>query len=139
MKFRYQKIPLHGYDPRRPLVPRPFVPVHLYNKGRSTRAPFYGLLDSGADQVLLPSDLAFEVGIEDISQGRSEAIVGVAGQQANVYYFDLELQAVGDDRRLELPIGFSEVIYIPLIGRTFFAYFHSIVFSEQKEEVELKT
>lgn len=138
MKFRYQKIPLHGHDPRKPFVPRPFIPIHLHSKKKSTRAPFYTLLDSGADRVLLPADLALEVGLEDIGRGKGEAIVGVAGQQANVYYFDLELQVVGDSRRLAVPVGFSEVVYIPLLGRTFFAHFRSIVFEEQKEEVELK-
>ena len=137
MKFRYQKIPLRDHDPRKPFVPRPFIPVHLHNKQKSTPAPFYALLDSGADQVLLPAELALEVGIEDIGRGRGEAIVGVAGQQANVYSFDLELQVVGDSRRLAVPVGFSEVVYIPLLGRTFFAHFRSIVFEEEKEEVEL--
>lgn len=138
MKFRYQKIPFHGHDPRKPLIPRPFLPVYLHNRERSTRSPYYALLDSGADNVLLPLELAKEVGIEDITQGWLEPIVGVAGQQANVYYHNLAMQIVGDSRRLELPVGFSELIYIPLLGRTFFRYFRLVVFNEEKEEVELK-
>lgn len=138
MKFRYQKIPFHGYNPQRPLIARPFIPVILHYKNKATRAPYYALLDSGADNVLLPAELAAEVGIEDVTLGRSEPILSVIGQKADVYYHDAALQLVGDSRILELPVGFSEFIYIPLLGRRFFSNFKAVVFSEQKEVVEFK-
>lgn len=137
MKFRYQKIPFHGHDPKKPLVPRPYLPIYLYNKNKGTNA-FYALLDSGADNILLPSELAQVVDIKNISDGKVESIIGVAGQTADVYFHNLEIQVVGDSRKLIVPVGFSELIYIPLIGRTFFQHFKSVIFNEVKEEIELK-
>jgi hypothetical protein len=138
MKFRYQKIPFFGHDPRKPLIPRPLIPVYLHGKERSIRSPYYALLDSGADNVLFPADLTKEINIADIAQGRRESIIGIAGQRAEAYFFDLELQILGDTRRLLTVIGFSDQIFIPILGRSFFAHFKSITFSETKGEVELK-
>lgn len=139
MKFRYQKLPFRGHDPRRPLIARPYLPVYLHSETSSTRSPYYALFDSGADNVLLPAELAREVGVADIRSGAGpEHTIGIAGQRAEVYYFNLALQLVGDARRLPTPIGFSETIFIPILGRSFFAHFRSVVFNENGEEVELK-
>lgn len=139
MKFPYQKT-YHAADPRRPLIARPFLPVYLHGKTKSARAPFFALLDSGADYVLFPSDLAKEVGIDDITTGRYEPIAAITGQNAEVYYHDgLSIQLLGDNRRLPTVIGFSDKIILPVLGRSFFRHFKSVVFNEAKEEVELKT
>lgn len=139
MKFRYQKLPYLGHDPSQPFIARPYLPVHLHGSGKSTRSPYYALLDSGADHVLLPADLAKEIGIAHIRTGRGPTFtVGIANQRAEVYYFDLALQLVGDARHLPIRIGFSDAIFIPILGRSFFRHFTSVTFSEAKEEVELK-
>ncbi|MFH1192708.1 MAG: hypothetical protein V1656_00075 [Candidatus Jorgensenbacteria bacterium] len=44
-------------------MPRPYIPVYLIGKTKSTPSPYYALLDSGADKVLMPADLAQEVWI----------------------------------------------------------------------------
>jgi len=139
MKFRYQKLPSPSHDTRTPLVPRPYLPIYLHTGTKSTRSPYYALLDSGADVVLFPTDLAVEIGITDITTGRGpRPIIGVAGQRADVYYHDLELQLLGDTRRLPTAVGFSDHITMPLLGRSFFTHFTSVIFHEGKEQIEFR-
>ena len=138
MKFRYQRFPFGTYDPRKPLVARPFVPVYLVGNERRTQSPYFVLLDSGADRVIFPADLAREVGVARIEAGALEPAIGIANQRANVYYHKLAVQVLGDARILPLDVGFSRDVLLPLLGRTFFRHFKAIIFNEAKEEVELK-
>jgi len=139
MKFRYQKLPLGYYNPKHPLVPRPFLPIHLVGINRKTEAPFWALLDSGADRVIMPIDLAQEVGVYNVEQGRPEPAMGISGQPVPVYYHPLNIQVIGNSNLLPIEIGFMSAIPIPLLGRSFFKHFTSVIFHEEKEEVELKT
>ncbi len=136
MKFKYLKFP--EADPSKPFIGRPLVPVYLHGENISTESPYFALVDSGADYVLFPADLAIAVGIEDINTGEKGEIVGIAGQKAAVYYHNLELQIQGSDRKLPVEVGFSKEIYMPVLGRSFFRHFRSVNFSEQQEEVELR-
>ncbi|MEK7193185.1 MAG: hypothetical protein AAB652_00130 [Patescibacteria group bacterium] len=138
MKFEYQKFILGSHDPRKPLVARPLIPVSLHGNGMKTRSPYFALLDSGADRVIFPADLAAEVGIPDIEKGELEPAVGIAGQRADVYYHNLALQVLGDTRVLPTAVGFSRTVSLPILGRSFFKHFKVVTFSESKEEVELK-
>lgn len=138
MKFRYQKIPFQGHDSRRPLIPRPYIPIYLLGKAKSTPSPYYALLDSGADKVLMPAELAAEVGIENITKGILEPAVGIANQRTDVYYHDgLALKLLGDTKAYPTPVGFSGEIVTPILGRSFFTHFKAVIFSEGKEEIEL--
>ena len=138
MKFRYQKIPFYGHDPRKPFIARPFIPVYLYGKIKKAASPYYALLDSGADTILFPSDLAKAIGINDITNGKLELVIGIAGQKAEIYFHAAELEIVDDSRKLSVTVGFSDAIFIPILGRSFFRHFKSVIFSEPKEEVEFK-
>jgi hypothetical protein len=138
MKFKYQKFPFEGADPNRPLIARPLVPVYLLGSSLKTESPYYALLDSGADRVIFPADLAEAVGVTDIRTGRSESTMGIAGQRADVYYHQLALRILGDSEALKTEIGFSEQIALPILGRTFFVHFKAVAFAEAKEEIELR-
>ena len=138
MKFRYQKIPFRGHDPQKPFIARPFIPVYLHGKIKKAESPYYALLDSGADNILFPSDLAQEIGIDAITSGKLELVMGIAGQKAGVYFHTAALEVVGDSRKLPVIVGFSDVIFIPILGRSFFRHFKSVIFDESKAEVELK-
>lgn len=139
MKFRYQKLPFRGHDTRKPFVARPLIPVYLHGKERSARRSYYALLDSGADTILFPAELAYEIGITDLTQGRSDMTMGIGGQTIETHYFDdLGIEVVGYPRKLPATIGFSKEIFIPILGRSFFLHFKAVIFSETKEEVELK-
>jgi hypothetical protein len=59
VKFHYQKLPVGKFrDPGAPLIARPFIPVYLIGYSQRTESPYYALVDSGADGVLFPADLA---------------------------------------------------------------------------------
>ncbi|MEK7651372.1 MAG: hypothetical protein AAB377_02480 [Patescibacteria group bacterium] len=139
MKFSYQKLPFEGFDTRQPLIARPILPVYLHGKNHRTPSPYYALLDSGADKILMPAELAEVVGIKDFTKGRLEPTVGIANQRADVYYHDnLSIEIVGHSKKLSISIGFSDKIFLPILGRSFFIHFKSVIFSERKEEIELK-
>lgn len=101
-------------------------------------SPYYALLDSGADRIIFPSDLALEIGINNIKTGRSEPTLGIAGQAADVYYHQASLQVVGDARKFSVEVGFSEKITLPILGRTFFAHYKAVIFYEPKGTIEFK-
>lgn len=141
MKFPYQKLPiLQDSDPQKPKIARPYVPVYLHGPRGKTDAPFYALLDSGADQVLLPAELAEVVGIDDFKNTKQHSrTVGVASQVTETYYHDLHLQIEGDTRTLPTTVGFAEDVVVPLLGRALFKHFRLVIFDEAGEQVDLKT
>ncbi|MEK7626580.1 MAG: hypothetical protein AAB399_00215 [Patescibacteria group bacterium] len=96
-------------------------------------------MDSGADKVLMLAELAGFVGINDFTKGRLEPTIGIANQRADVYYHDnLSIEVVGHSKKLSTSVGFSDKIFLPILGRSFFAHFKSVIFSENKEEMELR-
>ena len=101
------------------------------------------MLDSGADGVLMHSDFASALGIEDIKTGTLDKTLGIWNQVVNVYYHDdIEIQIIGDSRKLQTRVGFIESAeprqIIPLLGRTFFKHFKAVIFEENNERIELK-
>lgn len=121
MKFRYQKLPIGPRDSRKPLIARPFVPVYLFGKTQSTESPYYALLDSGADRIIFPSELADAVGV-DIVKGIHEPTMGIGNQKVDVYFHKLNIQVLGDSRKLTTEVGFAENVIIPILGRSFFKH-----------------
>lgn len=120
MKFSYQKLPFAGHDTRQPLIARPILPVYLHGQKSSTPSPYYALLDSGADKVLMLAELAGFVGINDFTKGRLEPTIGIANQRADVYYHDnLSIEVVGHSKKLSTSVGFSDKIFLPILGRSF--------------------
>lgn len=118
------------------------LPVVLH-RGTESTLPIYALLDSGADKTLMPSDLAVSLGVADFKNGKLEPTTGVGQQRVDVFYHgDIEVELVGDGRRLSIEIGFIETLptrrILPLLGRTFFSQFKSITFEERNELMELK-
>ena len=105
--------------------------------------PFFAMLDSGADGVLMHSDLALAIGITDIKTGTLDKTLGIGNQVVDVYYHDdIEIQIIGDNRKLQTRVGFIESDnprqVIPLLGRTFFKHFRAVIFEENNERIELK-
>ncbi len=84
IKFQYQKLPFGKQVPNQPLISRPFVPVHLLGKdGTKTTAPIYALLDSGADQIIFPSDVASVVGIDALKSGTVQPPISFSNETSN--------------------------------------------------------
>jgi len=139
MKFSYQKLPIHqSANPSAPRISRPYLPIYLHRGRFSTPSPYYALLDSGADNVLMPIELAEAVGIKDITTSRrSGKTVGIGSQTVDIYFCKLEIQVLGSTRKLPIIVGFGK-IEIPILGRDFFKHFRSVIFNEERENIELK-
>lgn len=137
MKFRYQKFPYSGPDKTKQWVSRPFILVRFHGLDSQQTPSIYALLDSGADGVLLPSDIAVGIGIKDFHSGVREYNFGIGQQTVETYLFDLGLEIIGDGRVLPVRIGFSEKIAFPIIGRIAFSYFKTVAFHQKQAEVEL--
>ncbi len=120
----------------------PFIPIAIY-RGKENTMPFFAMLDSGADGVLMHSDFASALGIEDIKTGILDKTLGIGNQIVDVYYHDdIEIQIIGDGRKLKTRVGFMESgvprQIIPLLGRSFFKHFKAVIFEENNERIELK-
>lgn len=116
----------------------------MLHRGEESTLPFFALLDSGADQIVMSSDFAEPLGITNIKTGTLEQTIGVGSQVVDVYYHEgIEVQVAGDSKKLPTRIGFVESgpdtkRVPPLLGRTFFKHFKSVSFQENNEVVELK-
>ena len=66
-----------------------------------------------------------------------ESAVGIAGQRADVYYHNLNIEVLGDSRSFPTEVGFSRTILLPILGRTYFRHFRMVAFHEGTEEMEL--
>ena len=68
----------------------------------------------------MPAELAGFVGINDFTKGRLEPTIGIANQRADVYYHDnLSIEVVGHSKKLSTSVGFSDKIFLPILGRSF--------------------
>ena len=122
-----------------PHLLHPEIAVSLHGNGRQTPSSYYALLDSGADRTIFSADIAAYIGVTDIETGVREPTLGIAGQKTDVYYHsNLSIQIWGDDKRFPTVVGFSKDIAFPILGRSFFYHFQSVIFYEQKEQVELR-
>jgi len=137
--FQYQKMPIYGGEATRVFIARPYIPVYLISRTKRTPSPYYALLDSGADRVIFPADLANAVGIEDIKyNARYEPTIGIGKQSVEVYFHKLAIKVLGEDRELSTEIGFANNFTVPILGRSFFRHYKAVIFEEAKERVELK-
>jgi hypothetical protein len=118
--------------PYRALVPggsradlKPGIPVVIH--GPNGHIPMYGLIDSGADDALLPLGIAAGLGI-DLTKCRRKTCA-TAGGPANVYVWpdniEIEVQQMGG-MRVSAPCRFSDglPVVLMLLGRNdFFSAF----------------
>lgn len=89
------------------------------------------------------SDFALALGIPDVKTGILNKTLGIGNQIVDVYYHnDIEIQVIGDTRKLKTRVGFMESSeprqIIPLLGRSFFKHFKKVIFEENDERIELK-
>lgn len=84
MKFPYVKLP--SFDPRRPWVIRPLIPV-VIEANHQTSPEFLALLDSGADRCLFHADIARALGLS-METGVRHSFAGIEGGKINEKPFD---------------------------------------------------
>ena len=84
MKFPYTQYDVEP-TPSQPgvsVVFRPVIPFRL--TGATAGAVFYGLLDSGADETLIPKEIADHIGVESISD-QTGTILSASGEMPATY------------------------------------------------------
>jgi hypothetical protein len=104
--FRFRPHPLPGTGS--PLLPRdrPILDLHIHGPAATRKVE--ALVDTGADDVILPVDLARPLGL-DLTQARSRG-TRVVGGRVTTYFFPVELEIVvaPDDRlRWAATVGFG--------------------------------
>lgn len=138
MIFDYEE--LEFYDPessRRGKIYRPIVTVQLIKRGFKL-FPIECLLDSGADTIIFPADLAgfFKV---NYKKGISTDFHVADGGLAKLFEVSYEKHGIDiflDDVRIKEKIHFSVGQKMPLLGQDFFKYF-KVIFERGKRKFSL--
>ena len=116
----------------------PFIPVYITDKDNNTYE-YTGLLDSGADNTVLPKDLALSLGLKLGEKTESAGIGGSA--EVRKSKMSLTIKGEREAYNLAIPVlilmeNYSDVPL--LLGRNgFFDHFH-ITFRQNEEKIKLK-
>lgn len=133
--FRYANVP----RPDGTLRHAPYVPIYIQDKkGKQIR--IVSLIDSGADDTVVPKDLAILLGLSE--KGNETETAGIGGR-VRVKESRLSLSVRGEHEQysFEIPVLIlqDENINVPLLlGRHgFFEHFH-ITFKQDQQKIVLK-
>ena len=133
--FRYVHVP----RPDGTLRHAPFIPVHLTNKFERSME-VVALLDSGADNTVVPKDLAEVLGLKE---SKEETDTGGIGGTVKVRKSRLRFKLKGNREKYSLDVPVlvlqDRKVDVPLLlGRHgFFEYFH-ITLKQDEEKIVLK-
>lgn len=137
MKFSYLKLRL-GEGPNEPIRPRPFIRVRISTRENASDFIWiYALIDSGADQSVLPAEIARRLHI-DLGASPSVAVKGIGGGRANAQMHPVTI-AVDESWKMIIAVAFvDDEQTLPILGQEGF-FDHAIVtFNRPKEEIELR-
>ncbi len=89
------------------LILRPVITIGI--AGTKSVARWDALVDTGADETLLPLSLASLLGVELDQEATSQA-AGISGDKLTIYYGDVELQIVDGNKTVtwKTIVGFVE-------------------------------
>ena len=133
--FRYVHVPRQDGTLRR----APFIPIIVRNKFGKTMN-VVALLDSGADNTVIPKDLADVLGLKEHNV---EAETGGIGGKVKVKKsrFSFRIKGVRESYSLDVPVLVLQEanMDVPLLlgRRGFFENFH-ITFKQNEEKIVLK-
>ena len=138
------KFPYRAYDvqpsaarPSVTAVYRPVIPVRVI--GVSNDAVFFGLVDTGADETVLPAFLATQLGV-DVDRHETTPFRGIGGQVVHVSHGTVTLE-VGKGRgaiRWEARCGFLDGPAVAILGQQGFLERFTATFSSEHKELTLK-
>ncbi len=143
MKFPFQHYrtapsPLDGSDE----LWRPEIPLHLI--GQKNELFSYGLLDSGADGVLISRSIADDLGIA-LNESARWLVRGISGEslEAVLGYVEIEVMDRQESACWRLPVGvvtFKDAANddIVLLGQIGFLQYFDTQFFGAKHMVELR-
>jgi predicted aspartyl protease len=115
---------------------RPYVPFRVVDPRGSTRLD--GLLDTGADEIILPRSIAEPLGIalDDNAHGRFR---GVGGHVVIVVYgsVEIEVATTSQELRWSATVAFLDDGPGAILGRTGFLEFFTATFNGNQRHVTL--
>lgn len=139
MKFRYGRYEVDP-TPAQPgvtVVYRPVIPLRLI--GQSGGATFYGLLDTGADETLIPAAMAELVGLA-VDPAQTSIVLSASGEM-RVRYGEVTIEA-GQGKvlhRWRTTVGVVEQTWNEaLLGHAGFLRYFDVTLCGAKREVQLR-
>jgi hypothetical protein len=138
MKFPYIKLPVDpsGAFPERKTILRPIIPIVL--EFGQLKTGYMALIDSGADYCFFHSEIAEVLGL-DWRKGKSLNFIGVTGQRATAYFYNINLYIGGWSYKLYC--GFSTEVSLNgfgVLGQIGFFDQFIVKFDLEKEEIEIR-
>jgi len=140
------KIPYREYLRRLPgsedfqLILRPIVSVRIF--GATLNARWDALVDTGADETLLPMSLAEVLGIP-LDQEHTSRAVGISGDELTIYYGDVEFRIDVESEVVtwKTTVGFvefgSSADEVIVLGHGGCLDYFTAVFDGERAELEL--
>jgi hypothetical protein len=135
MKFPYRPASIAKSEafPQGLKLHRPIIRVTL--KHRKQTLDIYGVVDSGADHCIFPSDAAQALGL-DPKLGKKGVMYGINRQPTEVFFHQIEILISG--RAIPVYAGFSDNCP-PLLGQLGFFENFEVRLNFKRKELELKT
>ena len=118
-------------------VSRPLIPVTLIGPGGTWVLD--GLVDSGADGILVPAFVAPIIGI-DLTSAAPEATRGIGGSNVTTYYADVTMRIADQNEQREWSalVGFAQLTSRNvLLGHAGFLQYFTTILHGDLEFVEL--
>lgn len=115
------------------VVHRPVIPVRLI--GTSAAAVFYGLLDTGADESLIPREIADFIGIEEISDQISTVLSASGEMPVHYGVMTIECGTEQEQYRWRAAVGIvNQPWKEALLGHAgFLDYFDATFFGGERQ------
>jgi hypothetical protein len=133
MKHRYSGVAGQtNIDGR--LTKRPIVEVEL-SFGRYQRK-FLALIDSGADQIIMPAAIAEAFAIDRATCIR-RSVMGVSMEPIDGFIEYLSFRIQQQEQQFEAPVVFIDAEVPVLLGREGFFDFHRIKFEQDHDTFEI--
>ena len=136
MRFPYQAYPVRGVGAAHvAVVHRPTIPIRVI--GRAGDGLAYGLVDTGADETLLPDQFIGPLGVV-IRPGDHATIVAIGGGAVPVRYgdVDLDLRQRGEEFRWAARVAFHPGTRA-ILGHAGFLEYFTATFNGRRRHVTL--
>jgi hypothetical protein len=118
------------------IVYRPRIPIHVI--GSLGNLGLFGLLDTGADETVLPAFLVERIGVE-VDPGAEAQFRGVGGQIVTVSYarVQLEVGKAHQSYRWPAKVAFLQGSNMAILGHAGFLQYFTATFNGQRRHVTL--
>ncbi len=131
MQFRYD---IRYAGDRFEMVPR--IPVVFRNAKNGRELPIFCLIDSGASEILINTEIAQALGI-DVERGEPRIYGGIGGTVTG-YQHTIKMQVMGDKKEFIVICGVLPLpAYDGLLGQRGFFDNYKVVFEKYKKRFEV--